>query len=113
MWEDFIVKIVYPRKLLCEEYQLKDDFRNAWPVINRLWLKNCNLTTTGKLPNQLDVWKEFIDNHAIEFPLFVKFLQIMIATSPNTSPLERGYSQLQMITEKRFTRWKHSSFLLL
>ena len=50
---------------------------------------------------QLDVWKEIISKHAVEFPSFVKLLQIMIATAPNTSVVERGYSQLQMITEKR------------
>ena len=63
-------------------------------------MKHVNLCKE-KHVNQLGVWKEVISHHAIEFPLLVKLIQIMIATSPNTSDVKRGYSQLQMITEKR------------
>ena len=100
LYEGFNVKIVYPSKIDCSEDQLAKEINDAWPIINRLWLKNCNLLKP-KLPEQLDIWKAFINNHSIEFPYFANLVQIMIATSPNTSDLERGYTQLQMIAEKR------------
>ena len=100
LWEGSTVKINYPKKIDCSEDELKVEFEKAWPLINRIWMKHVNLCKE-KHVNQLGVWKEVISHHTTEFPSFVKLIQIMIATSPNTSDVERGYSQLQMITEKR------------
>ena len=90
LWEGFTVKINYPKKIDCSEDELKVEFEKAWPFINRMWMKHVNLCKE-KHVNQLGVWKEVISHHAIEFPSFVKLIQIMIATSPNTPDVERGY----------------------
>ena len=37
----------------------------------------------------------------MQYPHVCQFIQIMMATPPNTSPVERGYSSLQMVATKR------------
>ena len=51
--------------------------------------------------NQLNVWRTFLQNHYMEFPGVGQLIQILIATAENTSPLERGYTNPQMMTSKR------------
>ena len=43
----------------------------------------------------------FLARHAIECPSFAQFLLIMLAMPANTSPVERGFSQLEMVATKR------------
>ena len=40
----------------------------------------------------------------MEFPGVDQLIQILIATAGNLSPLERGYTHLEMITSKRRNR---------
>ena len=50
---------------------------------------------------QLDVLRKFIKLHGLEFPEFCLLMQAMISTPPNTSPLERSYTKLEMVCQKR------------
>ena len=54
--------------------------------------------------NQLNVLRTFLQNYYMEFPGLGQLIQILIATAGNMSPLERGYTHLQMITSKRRNR---------
>ena len=68
-------------------------------------MAECNAAKhQGRSPNQLKVWKEFIRLNCLQYPEFCQFLQIMIVTSPNPSPLERSYTKLEIVTEKRRNR---------
>ena len=69
------------------------------------WIKETNDARKQKqTPSQLSTLKAFINNHATQYPNVVQFILIMIATPPNTSPLERGYSFLEMVCSKRRNR---------
>ena len=92
LWEGFVVKMIYEKKTGCDKTELLDQFRSAWPILNILWLKHCHLTDKHKKPSQLEIWKELSKGHALEYPEFCQFVQSIIATSPNTSDLERAYS---------------------
>ena len=89
---------------------MKIEAEKALSAVSPLWLKELNASRNQRRsPNQLEVWKVFIQQNAPEYPLFCQLLQIMISTSPNTSPLERSYTKLQMLTEKRRSRVEPSN----
>ena len=98
--EGFVVKMMYEKKIGCDKTELLDRLRSAWPILNTLWLKHCPLIDKHKKPSQLEILKELLKGHALEYPEFCQFVQLMIATSSNTSDLERAYSRLEMITTK-------------
>ena len=72
---------------------------SQWRILNTLWLKRCNHTDKLKKPSQLEIWKELLKYHDFEYPEFCQFVQLMIATWPNTD-FERAYSRLEMFTTK-------------
>ena len=55
----------------------------------------------NRKPNQHIVWTRLQNEHFMEFPNVVRLCQIMIATSFNTSPLERSYTKLKLVAGKR------------
>ena len=82
-----------------------EELRIALKTINGLYMKEVNSACSSKrVVDQLNVWKEFLDCHFMEYPNMGQLIQIMISSSGNTSPLERGYIHLQMTTSKRRNR---------
>ena len=99
------VYLHYPKKIDCSVPELKSQTEEALVTVGQLWLKEVNAAKFEKRPkNQLNVWKQVLSLHSLQFPLFCQLVQINIATAPNTSPLERSYTKLQMLTEKRRSR---------
>lgn len=43
---------------------------------------------------------EFYIKNGTEFPIVCQLIQMIIPTSPNTSPVQRGYSMLKIIFKK-------------
>ena len=41
------------------------------------------------------------EQNSVQYPHFSQFIQILLCTPPNTSPVERGYTYLQMVVAKR------------
>ena len=77
----------------CSHEDLVDEIRNAWPFISRAWLLHKDKK------NQRSFLEQFLGGAGagIQFPNFCKFLMILLSTPTNTSPLERGFSGLEMI----------------
>ena len=48
--------------------------------------------------------EKFLKESSLDYQNVAQLLQIMIATAANTSPVERGYSFLEMIASKRRNR---------
>ena len=92
--------MIYEKKIGCDKTELLEQLRGGWPILNTLWLKHRHLTDKHKKLSQLEIWKELLKGQALEHPTFCQFGQLMIATSPNTSDLERVYSRIEMITAK-------------
>ena len=89
----------------CTPNELKEQTKKGLVSVGSLWLKERNLATHEKRPrNQLKVWKEFISLNSLQYPDFCQLIQINIATASNTSPLERSYTSLEMVAEKRRNR---------
>ena len=42
-----------------------------------------------------------LEQNSVQYPHFSQFIQILLCTPPNTSPVERGYTYLQMVVAKR------------
>lgn len=80
------------------------EFRLAWKVLPSMWLKKLNTVGKSLIDHstaQLEVLQQFVLERACEFPLTSQLIQIMVSTSANTSPVERGYSHLEIICNKR------------
>ena len=101
-WNGYKIELNFERKIDCNPSELKEEFLNAWKVLNRLWLTEFNASSKEKRqPSQLNVIHQFTGEHAVDFPYFCQFLQILLCTPPNTSCVERGYTFLEMVCAKR------------
>ena len=115
-WEGYKVKLEYPPKINVSEEELSKELEKSFQTVNRLYLTQVNQAKLAKREvNHLNVWRTFLQNHYMEFPVVGQLIQILIATAGNTSPLERGYTHLQMITSRRRNRIdpKHLETLFL
>ena len=102
IWEGYKVELEYPAKINASEQEFYDEFSNAMKTVNGLYISEINQSRMQKRePKQLKVWQAFLSAHYLEFPAFGQLIQILLATAGNTSPLERGYTYLEMIASKR------------
>ena len=96
LWEGYKMELHYNKKIQCSEGEFYTELSVSWKTINGLLMKESNAARGDKRPtDQAKVWKEFLDCH---------FVQIMLASSENTSLLEWGYTNLQMIVLKHRNR---------
>ena len=80
---------------------MRTEIKKSWHAVNALWNKEHSVAANkGRKRDQLAVWGQFASAHFSEYPFMGKFLQIMVATPANTSPLERSYTRLQLVAEK-------------
>ena len=92
----------YPAKIACSKDDFKTEFKKAFPSISRLWLTEFNSSRKEKRkPNQLAVLKQMLEQNSVQYPHFSHFIQILLCTLSNTSPVKRGYTYLQMVAAKR------------
>ena len=102
LWEGFLVHLHYNKKIEGGEDKFHEELKKCWKTVNKLYMREVNEAKFKKRAlNQENVWQELLGCHFIEFPQVCQFVQIMLASSGNTSPLERGYTHLQMIASKR------------
>ena len=92
----------YPAKITCSEDDLKTESKKAFASISQLWLTEFNSSCKEKRkPNQLAVLKQMLEQNSVQYRHFSQFIQILLCTAQNTSPVERGYTYLQMVAAKR------------
>ena len=91
----------YPAKIACSEDDFKTEFKKAFASISRLYLTEFHSSRKEKRkPNQLAVLKQMLEQNSVQYPHVSQFIQILLCTPPNTSPVERGYAYLQMVAAK-------------
>ena len=73
------------------ENKLKDEITKGWSLTTK---------QLKKVP-QKDTIYQFIEKYCLTHTWFCQFIQTMLATPPNTSPVEQGYSKLEMVCDKR------------
>ena len=95
---DVLVKIIDEEKTGCNKTELLEQLRST--ILDTLRLKHCHHTDEHKKLSLLELWKDLLEGHAQNTLGFVNLSSLMIATSPNTSNLERAYSKLETITIK-------------
>ena len=102
VWQGYTIHFCHPKRLLGSVSEVEAEFRDAWPVLSRIWLtQRAKSAKEKKEPSQLDVLSRFCQAYAGEFPNICLLFQILIATPSNSSPVERSYSILQIICEQR------------
>ena len=104
-WEDHKVELQFPAKISVTKEELFEEFDSAIKTVNGLYIEEVNLARMQKRTiKQLNVWQKFLTGHYMEFPAFSQLVQILLTTAGNTSPVERSYTYLEMITSKRRNR---------
>ena len=99
------VDMEYQKKIDCSEEELKNELTKSFGLLGGIWLSEVNAAKQKKeQPSQIKVIKAFLDRHILQFQNASKFFQIMLCTAANTSPVERGYTILQMVCAKRRNR---------
>ena len=82
--------------------------------MGRLWLTEINAAKFEKRQtDQLNVFQKFLSNYVLEYQNTSLLVQAMLCTAANTSPVERGYTILQMVTSKRRNRIASENLELL
>ena len=108
-WNGYHVNITYRRRLRCTNVELLKQFEKAWPAINKLSEELAVAKEMKKKEvTQRTLWKKFVDNHRIEYRFVCKMILIMFSIPVNTGWVERGYSTLEMICQKRRNQLKVS-----
>ena len=63
----------------------------------------CNINAAKfekRQTDQLKTFQKFWSNHVLQYQNTSLLVQAMLCTAANTSPVERGYTNLQMVTSK-------------
>ena len=63
------VSLHYPKKVACTVKEMMIEAEKALSAVSPLWLKELNASRIQRRsPNQLEVWKVFIQQNAPEYP---------------------------------------------
>jgi hypothetical protein len=107
----------HPKRLPDEPAAVEQELRHSLPALHREWLERraASLASKAPMPPQKNVLGEFVATMSPQFPNTCLMLEALLASPANTSPLERSYSMLQKICEKRRNRLlpKHLETLYL
>ena len=103
LWDNYSVHLHHQPVIdECSADNLIAELKRSWPTINSLWMSKSNLAhVENRKPNQHLIWIKFQQEYFLEFPNIVRLCQIMVTIPPNTSPLERSYTKLQLVAAKR------------
>ena len=95
------MSITFKRKLNCSSEEMQKEFKKAFPVINEM-ARTLRLSHESLVPNsQMELWKEFVRTRDMEFHHVCDLVGIMLATPPNSAWVERAYSKLEQLCQKR------------
>ena len=92
----FEISIRYPAKIDATVEKVEKEFRDIWPICNRLWPKFCKDKANGNRK----FWQTIISNYTITYPNLTTLVRILFAIAPSTGPLERSYSKLAKLCYK-------------
>ena len=95
------VNTEYPKKIDCSEEEMKKGLKEAFGALGR-WVTEINAAKFEKRQtDQLKTFQRFLSNHVLDYQNKSLLVQAMLCTAANTSPVERGYMILQMVTSNR------------
>ena len=96
------VNTKYPQKIDCSKGEMKKELKEAFGALGKLWLTEINAAKFEKRQtDQLKTFQKFWSNHVLQYQNTSLLVQAMLCTAANTSPVERGYMILQMVTSNR------------
>ena len=93
---------------------IKKELKESLNALGRLWLTEINAAKLEKRQtDQLQVFQKFLASYSLQYQYTCLLIQSMISTATNTSPVERGYTILQIIASKRRNRISPENLELL
>ena len=103
-WNDIDITITFKRKILCTKEELVKQFKDGFKVMNEMAreLRQSKETLTPK--SQYQLWQDFVRTKDIQFPDYCDLVRIMMDVPPNSAWVERAYSKLEQLCQKRRNR---------
>ena len=74
------------------------EFNSIWPVIGKTWLKFKDTKPSSSVSKRF--WTHILEEHSISYPNLANLILIILAISPGTGALKRGFSKLAKICYK-------------
>ena len=107
-WFGFKIKVRYERKIKCSEEELVKQFINSHEHIVKLG-REFRESTLQDIPKstiaQHHQWLKFISEKGLQYPDLCDLILIMISIPPNSGWVERAYSYLEQICQKKRNRF--------
>ena len=104
-WNDFDVIVRYMKRLMCTEEELVEQFemvyRNKMVALAR---ELREAKARGQPVSQHSLWKGFLKDMEIQGPDLCNLVLIMISIPPNSGWVERAYSYLEQVCQKKRNR---------
>ena len=95
-WDQYEIIVSHKRELECSRKELVPQFRNLWPVFNKIWLKYHD----HKKTRHMQFVGHVLSQCSITHPHLCDLVRILLAVAPSTRPLERSYSKLAKLCLK-------------
>ena len=103
-WYDFDVFVTYKRKLNCLEKDLLDQFELGYEKMISLAREYKETKAEGRVISQHSLWKRFLVDMGMQCPDVSQLVLIMISIATNSGWVERAYSILDQVCQKKRNR---------
>ena len=109
-WFDFQVRATYEKRLTCTKEALVKQFEDAHEKIVQMSreLREDRISNQKKL-SQHKLWMEFLKSNGMKYPDLCDSILIMISNPPNSGYVERAYSYLEQVCQKKRNRLEISN----
>ncbi|XP_072024708.1 uncharacterized protein [Amphiura filiformis] len=98
---DMNITVTYKKKISCSLSDLQEEFRRAYPELNKLARKRKDaVEAKSAIPTQLSLLQDFVKTNEMSYYHVCQLVRIAISIAPNTGWIERSYSHLTHICEK-------------
>ena len=105
-WFNFQVRATYEKRLTCTKEMLVKQFEDAHEKIVSMSrdLRDDRRNHSEKKLSQHKLWMQFLNNNGMQFPDLCDLVLIMISVPPNSGYVERAYSYLEQVCQKKRNR---------
>lgn len=104
-WGGFQIDVTYKKRIICSKSVLVEEFEKTFQKMNTMSKTLRDAANNKKtVLHQMDMWQEYLSKNEISCPNMCVLVRIMLSIPPNTGWVERAYSKLELICQKRRNR---------
>ena len=105
-WNGMKIEILYSKVLNSTAHEINEDLERAW---EKFGILSARRDKEKNKPTQYELLLEFISKNMMVYPHLINLIKLMFSILPNTSIIERSYSHLSIICDKRRSHLKDKS----